>query len=106
MTNRYLVIYAKGATAFSGFSPDVPGCVSTGATLEDMRLMLTEALTFHLHGTAEDGDPIPQPKTTQVSFNDEDFEGVEYFVVEHLTILVPDSINPVQRIPRSLAMPA
>jgi len=107
MTKRYLVVYAKGlGSNFSGFAPDVPGCISSGDTLEEMRAMLTEALTFHLQGTAEDGDPIPDPHTTQIDFTDEDFEGVEYFVVEHLEIQTPDSINPVQRIPRPLAVSA
>ena len=100
MTNRYLVVYAKTSDSFSGFAPDVPGCISAGDTLEEMRAMLTEGLTFHLEGLADDGDLIPVPKATQVSFNDEDFEGVEYFVVEHLNIPVPAVINPVQRITR------
>lgn len=107
MTKRYLVVYAKGLdTGFSGFVPDVPGCISAGDTLDEMRAMLTEALTFHLQGTAEDGDLIPEPHTTQVDFKDDDFEGVEYFVVEHLSVEAPDSINPVQRIPRPMAISA
>ena len=100
MTNRYLVVYAKMANNFSGFAPDVQGCCSTGETLEEMRAMLTEALTFHLEGTVEDGDPIPVPQTTQIDFPDANFEGVEYYIVEHLDIPVPPAINPVQRIPR------
>ena len=100
MTNRYLVVYAKMANNFSGCAPDVPGCASAGDTLEEMRAMMKEGLTFHLEGTAEDGDPIPVPQTTQVDFTDEDFEGVEYFVVEHLDIPIPTHVNPVQRIPR------
>jgi predicted RNase H-like HicB family nuclease len=99
MTNRYLVVYAKTATNFSGMAPDVDGCVSSGQTLEEMRAMLKEGLTFHLQGTAADGDPIPVPHTTQINFADDDFEGVEYFVVEHLDIPVPAVINSVQRIP-------
>ena len=99
MTHRYLVVYAKMANNFSGCAPDVLGCVSSGQTLDEMRAMMKEALTFHLEGIAEDGDPIPVPHTTQVSFTDADFEGVEYFVVEHLGIAIPTLINPVKRIP-------
>ncbi len=101
MTDRYLVVYAKcQGSNFSGYSPDVDGCISTGQTLEEMRAMMKEGLTFHLEGTAEHGDPISEPHTTQVDFTDEDFEGVEYFVVEHMDVEVPSFINPVQRIPR------
>jgi predicted RNase H-like HicB family nuclease len=107
MTKRYLVVYAKAPDdSFSGFAPDVPGCVSVGDNLKHMREMLTEALTLHLEGTAEDGDPIPEPHTTQVDFKDEDFDGVEYFIVEHLNVEAPDHINPVQRIRRPLAASA
>lgn len=107
MTKRYLAVYAKCQDSnFAGHAPDVLGCVSVGDTLEEMRAMMKEALEFHLEGTAEDGDPIPEPSTTQVDFTDEDFEGVEYFVVEHVTVQAPDTINPVQRIPRPMAVHA
>lgn len=48
MTRRYLVIYESGPTNMSGFAPDVPGCVATGQSLEEMRRNLREALEFHL----------------------------------------------------------
>jgi predicted RNase H-like HicB family nuclease len=63
MTRRYLVIYENGPTNLSGFAPDVPGCASTGHSLEEMRANLREALEFHLEGLALDGQPIPQPTT-------------------------------------------
>jgi len=107
MTNRYLVVYAKCQDSnFAGYAPDVPGCISSGKTLEEMRRMMKEALTFHLEGVADDGDPIPVPHTTQVDFKDEDFEGVEYFVVEHMDVEVSAFINPVQRIPHREAVSA
>jgi len=102
MTNRYLVVYAKTKNNFSGFAPDVLGCVSSGETLEEMRAMMKEGLTLHLEGTADDGDPIPVPHARSVDFTDEDFEGVEYFIVENVEVAVPAFINPVQRIPRHM----
>ncbi len=63
MTRRYLVIYETGPTNLSGFAPDVPGCASTGHSLEEMRANLREALEFHLEGLALDGQPPPQPTT-------------------------------------------
>ena len=50
----------------SGFAPDVPGCVSTGRTLDEMRANLSEALEFHLEGLALDGLPIPMASTRLV----------------------------------------
>jgi predicted RNase H-like HicB family nuclease len=63
MTRRYLVVYENGPSNLSGFAPDVPGCASTGHSLEEMRTNLQEALAFHLEGLALDGIPIPTPKT-------------------------------------------
>jgi predicted RNase H-like HicB family nuclease len=63
MTRRYLVIYENGPTNLSGFAPDVPGCASTGHSLEEMRANLREALEFHLEGLALDGQLLPQPTT-------------------------------------------
>jgi len=39
--------------------PDFPGCISGGATAEDAIRKGSEALTFHVRGMAEDGDPLP-----------------------------------------------
>ena len=47
--------------------PDLPGCVSTGDSLEEVRQNIREAIEFHLDGMREDGDPIPEP-TTQVEY--------------------------------------
>ena len=63
MTRRYLVVYETGNENLSGFAPDVPGCVSTGATVDELRRNLREALEFHLEGLVMDGDAIPAAKT-------------------------------------------
>jgi len=90
MTKRYLVVYAKcKGSNFSGHAPDVPGCVSAGDTLEEMEAMMREALEFHFSGMLEDGEAVPEPTTTHVELRDEDFEDVEYFVVQKLEVKVP-----------------
>jgi predicted RNase H-like HicB family nuclease len=66
MTRRYLVIYESGPGNLSGFAPDVPGCASTGHSLEEMRENLREALEFHLEGLALDGLPSPAAVTRLV----------------------------------------
>lgn len=90
MKKTYLVVYAKAqGSNFAGHAPDVLGCVSAGDTLEEMRAMMREALEFHFEGMMEHGETLPEPATTNVEFKDEDFEGVEYFVVEHLEVRIP-----------------
>ena|SRR5579875_656018 len=103
MTKRYLVVYAKVPNSnFAGMSPDVLGCVSTGDTLEEMRSMMKEALESHLEAMAGDGEPAPEPHTTSVDFKDEDFEDVEYFVVEHLYITIPASVTNASPLHRAV----
>ncbi len=59
--SRYLIIVEPTATGFSAYSPDVPGCVATGATREEVEGAMREALAFHLDGLREDGYPVPLP---------------------------------------------
>jgi predicted RNase H-like HicB family nuclease len=57
----------------SGFAPDVPGCASTGRSLEEMRKNLREALEFHLEGLALDGQPLPLPTTRMAEVPEDGF---------------------------------
>ena len=59
----YAVIYAWTGRNYSAHSPDVPGCIATGKTLEEVEHRFQEALVFHLEGLREDGLPIPEPTT-------------------------------------------
>src|SRR5271167_800413 len=87
---KFLVVYEVGENNLSGFVPDVPGVISTAATLEQMRQAMREALEFHLEGLAADGDHIPEPATTSVDFAEEDPEhGVLSCIVEWLEVTVP-----------------
>ena len=58
---KYTVIIEKPPNNYAAFSPDVLGCVSVADTPEEMRLMIREALEFHLEGMLLDGHPIPEP---------------------------------------------
>lgn len=60
---KYLVLFEKTATGYSAHLPDLPGCVATGATLEETRRLIGEAVEMHLEGMREDGEPIPEPST-------------------------------------------
>ena len=65
---RYaVVIEHQHGSNYSAYVPDLPGCVSTGDSLEEIERNIQEAVEFHLRGLREDGDPIPEP-TTHVSY--------------------------------------
>lgn len=59
---KYLIVIGKSEHNYGAYSPDVPGCVATGPTVEDTIARMKEALEVHLEGLAEDGEPLPSPK--------------------------------------------
>lgn len=61
---KYLIVIEKSASGFSAYSPDLPGCVSTGATREETEANMQEAITFHLEGLKAEGLAIPQPSSS------------------------------------------
>ncbi len=59
---RYGVVIEKLESNYSAYVPDLPGCVATGETLEEMEQQMKEAIAFHLDGLREE-IPIPDPST-------------------------------------------
>jgi predicted RNase H-like HicB family nuclease len=60
---QYLIVIEKTNTGYSAYSPDLPGCVSTGETREELEQNMREAIEFHLDGLKIEGLEIPQPTT-------------------------------------------
>ncbi len=60
---RYAVVIEKAPSNYSAYVPDLPGCIATGATIEEAETQIREAIVFHLAGLVEDGDPIPEPSS-------------------------------------------
>ena len=58
-TYRFLVVVEEAGQNFSAYSPDLPGCVATGATREEAEENMYEAIQLHIEGLKEDGIPIP-----------------------------------------------
>ncbi len=60
---KYLIIVEKTETGYSAFSPDVPGCGSTGKTKAEVERNIQEAIEFHLEGLRKEGYEVPEPTT-------------------------------------------
>jgi predicted RNase H-like HicB family nuclease len=58
---RYAIVIEKAEGNYSAYVPDLPGCVATGETVQEVELQIREAIEFHLEGLREDGVPIPAP---------------------------------------------
>lgn len=63
MSKRYLVVIEETDSGYSAYSPDIPGCVATGATRQEVELNIQEAIEFHMESLTEDGEPMPEPHT-------------------------------------------
>ena len=58
---RHAIVIEKAESNFSAYVPDLPGCVATGATVEEAESQIREVIESHLDGLREDGVAIPQP---------------------------------------------
>jgi predicted RNase H-like HicB family nuclease len=47
---RYAIVVEKTANNYSAYVPDLPGCVATGNTIEEMESQIREAIEFHIEG--------------------------------------------------------
>ena len=60
---RYAIVIENSGPNYSAYVPDLPGCVATGATIEETERAIREAIEFHLEGLREDGTPVPEPSS-------------------------------------------
>ncbi len=61
---RYAIVIEIAGPNFSAYVPDLPGCVATGASVEEVEREIREAIELHLEGIREDGDSIPPPSSS------------------------------------------
>ena len=54
---------APGSSNYSAYVPDLPGCITTGRTVEEIKRNMQEAIELHIEGLREDGLPVPEPST-------------------------------------------
>lgn len=60
---RFLVVSEKAESNYNAYSPDLPGCVATGDTLEEVEQSMATALRMHIEGMIEDKEPVPVPQS-------------------------------------------
>ena len=62
--SEYLVVIERAESNCAAYSPDLPGCVATGATKEEALQNMRRAIALHIEGLREDGLPIPPPSSS------------------------------------------
>jgi predicted RNase H-like HicB family nuclease len=57
---QYAVVITQLPHNYSAYVPDLPGCVATGATFEDVQRNIREAVAIHVEAMRQDGDALPE----------------------------------------------
>jgi predicted RNase H-like HicB family nuclease/predicted RNA binding protein YcfA (HicA-like mRNA interferase family) len=66
---RYLIVIEGADDAnYSAYAPDLPGCVATGATLEECEREMQEAIAFHIEGLRGSGQPVPESSRVTATY--------------------------------------
>ena len=65
---RYAVVFEKAENNWAAYVPDLPGCITTGKTLDETKLNIREAIDLHLEAMQEVGEPIPEPGLYSANF--------------------------------------
>lgn len=60
---RYAVVIEKAGANYSVYVPDLPGCVATGSSVEEVEQAIRKAIQLHLEGLRSDNLPIPAPSS-------------------------------------------
>jgi len=63
MGMRYAIVIENAGANYSAYVPDLPGCIATGVTVEEMEALIRDAIELHLEGMRQDGTPIPPPSS-------------------------------------------
>ena len=62
MKLQYAVVFEQTPNNYAAYAPDVPGCISTGKTWDEIQEMMREAIALYIEATLEEGDPVPEPR--------------------------------------------
>ena len=62
MKLKYAVVYEQTPNNYGAYVPDLPGCISTGASWHEIQDNIREAIVFHIEGLRENGDSVPTPR--------------------------------------------
>jgi predicted RNase H-like HicB family nuclease len=61
---RYAIVIERGDTSYGAYVPDLPGCVAVGETREEATQLIHEAIEAHLELLREEGEPLPEARST------------------------------------------
>jgi predicted RNase H-like HicB family nuclease len=58
---EYAIVIEDAGSNYSAYVPDLPGCVSTGSSIEDVTANIREAIHLHIESLSQNGERVPAP---------------------------------------------
>ncbi len=63
MSLKYAVIFERAEENWAAYVPDLPGCMTTGRTLDETKVNIEEGIRGHIETLRQFGDPVPAPSS-------------------------------------------
>ena len=57
----YAVVIEGDEVGYSAYVPDLPGCVAAGASVDEVEVLIREAIGLHVESLQAHGEPVPPP---------------------------------------------
>jgi predicted RNase H-like HicB family nuclease len=64
---RFAAVIEKDEDGYFAFCPELQGCYTSGATFEEARANLTDAIRLHLEDRLADGEDISSPESVSLT---------------------------------------
>lgn len=58
----YMVVIEQAPQNYAAYVPDLPGCIATGETVDEVTANIRQAISWHLDALREDGIEAPEPR--------------------------------------------
>ena len=68
--NGYAVIIEGDGDSFSGYAPDLPGCVAAGSSPAEVEALMRDAIRLHIESLQTHGEPVPPPSAAAATVVD------------------------------------
>ena len=93
MANYIAIVHKETESDFGVSFPDFPGCITAGANIDEAKDMAQEALTLHIQGMLEDGDPLPDPSRLEEIMSDPGYTNASAFLVVSVPNAKPRTVR-------------
>jgi predicted RNase H-like HicB family nuclease len=61
---EYVVVIEKAVDGtYSAYVPDLPGCVTSGDTIEETKRLIRDAMQLHIDSLRRHDEPVPEATT-------------------------------------------